>query len=105
MPIDLNSYSRFAQTETVIAEESEVFSRWVVPDILTRQLAEGDIIRFVVEKRLEGRPDKISLKLYGTTHLDWLLIAFNNASGALNWPRAGDVIKAPNPSIAIGELV
>jgi len=53
----------------------------------------------------KGRPDLIAYDLYGSTELDWLLIAFNDAFNVFNWPRAGDVINAPIPDIVLGEVL
>jgi hypothetical protein len=51
-----------------------------------------------------GKPDRIALEVYGTTKLDWLIIAFNNQVNPFGWPKAGSVIKLPIPDLVFGEL-
>jgi len=100
MSIDVDPFSRFAQTETVSTEEGETFGKWVEPDVLVNELPEDAIRRYTTPSALEGRPDRISQVLYNTTHLDWLIVALNGTRDVLNWPRAGDVIKTLEPSLA-----
>lgn len=94
MPLEVGSFSRFKNTETVLFQEEEVFGKWVPPAALA-SISDDQIKRIIVPAEREGRPDRIADDEYGSTELDWLLIAFNNARGALNWPRAGDVISIP----------
>ena len=104
MPLDFDFFSRFNRTPPTIHNERETFGVWVQPDFLTRQLLDSEINTIVVDNRLSGRPDEISRKFYGTTLLDWAIIAFNAPRDPLNWPRPGDVIKLPLREVIMPEL-
>jgi len=104
MALQLSNWSRFRTTESVLYDGKETFGRWNPPGILTQNLPRNKLIVIKVNNVLEGRPDLISLAYYGTTLLDWLIIAYNNASGALNWPRAGQVISFPTERAVMDQL-
>jgi hypothetical protein len=95
-------YSRFTQTEPVLFDGRETYGRWKSP--LTPAIY-NNLLIIVVNVRYEGRPDLIANELYGNPSLDWMLIAVNNATDALNWPRAGTTINVPNPSTISSELL
>jgi hypothetical protein len=101
---DLNQYiySRFSQTEHVLFDNQDTFGRWKNPvtDLLAKSAT-----AYVVSNSFAGRPDLIAFSLYGNASLDWLLIAINSASDALNWPQAGDTIMVPSRSLIASELV
>ena len=105
MAIEVDDFSRFAETQTVVTDNTEVFSRWTMPNLLVRPLRDDEKRTLVITAAREGRPDLISFDLYRTTKLDWLIIALNRPNDTLNWPRAGDVIEVIDPSVAIGELL
>jgi hypothetical protein len=96
------TYSRFNQTQRVLYDGQETLGMWVNP--ITDQLV-NTAGKYVVANRYEGRPDLIAYEAYGSSSLDWLLIAVNKATGALNWPRAGDVILIPQQSLIASELI
>ncbi len=96
MPLNVGSFSRFKNTETIIFRDEEVHGKWVPPTVLAEGLPEGQFKRIIVPASREGRPDRIANDEYGSTELDWVLIVFNNARESLNWPRAGEVISIPN---------
>jgi hypothetical protein len=104
MPLSTNDYSRFKETQTILFNGVETFGKWTPPAILKRDLPDEDIQFFVVDNSTQGRPDLIANEVYGTTFLDWLVIAFNKPRSTLNWPRTGDVIKLPIQSVALAEL-
>lgn len=104
MPLATNDFTRFLDTQTILFNGVETFGKWQRPSILKRQLDESEIQYIAVTNANQGRPDLISLELYGTTFLDWLIIAFNNPRSTLNWPRTGDVIVVPRQAIALAEL-
>lgn len=105
MTLQASSYSRFQATETVIQDGEEVWGAWKSPSFLALDLPQGQQQAIRVNSDRAGRPDLISFDIYGTTKLDWLLIAFNDAYGVFNWPRAGTVITAPTPDIVLGEVL
>lgn len=104
MPIGLDDYSRFKNTSTIIYNDVETFGKWAMPSILTRTLSESDVQYFVVPNNLEGRPDRIAKQIYGTSSLDWLIIAFSKPRSTLNWPRTGTVLRLPKQAVALAEL-
>jgi len=104
MALQTDPFSRFNRTETVFLGGHEVFGRWRLPDVLKNEQNADRITHYQVRAGRQGRPDLISRDIYGTTHLDWLIIAFNDATDVLNWPRVGTVIKLPARALVIGEL-
>jgi len=98
-------YSRFSNTELTIVDGHETYGTWNQFDFLVNRPPEDQIGTFQVTNAVEGRPDLISTQLYGTPALFWVLIAFNNARIALNWPRAGDVIEFPIESLVIPQIL
>jgi hypothetical protein len=104
MALSLDPFSRFKNTQTVLFQGEEVHGKWVPPTVLTNGVSKGQARKIVVGANRAGRPDRISLDEYGTSKLDWFLIAFNNAREALNWPRAGDVISIPSKESISSDL-
>lgn len=97
----MHDTSRFTNTEMLIIDGVEVFGSWEMPSyLLTRP---SNVGRLKIKSALEGRPDLIAAEIYGTTSLDWVLIAFNNVR-SLNWPRAGETIEYPPPQLVFTEL-
>lgn len=101
----IEDFSRFSRTEMVIVDGKETFGRWSSYSFLKERPAEENIEIFKVTSAVEGRPDLISNQVYGTPLLDWVLIAFNNARGALNWPKTGDLVEYPVESIVVPEVL
>ena len=101
----LDDYSRFSKTEMIIIDGVETFGKWKQYSFLVERPVEDKIGVFRITSAVEGRPDLISTQIYGTPMLDWVLIAFNNARGTLNWPRTGDTIEYPVESIVIPEVL
>ncbi len=100
----LREFSRFSTTPTTIFDGRETYGPWVSYDFLKTRPKDDDIRVYTVTSAMEGRPDLIANAVYGTPALFWVLIAFNKAMGAINWPRSGDVIEYPSESIVIPEL-
>lgn len=106
-----NEFSRFNNTEHIIVDGKETIGTWNKPSWL-RELPDDKFIRtFNVNSALEGRPDIIANRVYGTPLLAWVLIAFNathysdgGARVGLNWPRAGMLIRYPSDSIVFPEI-
>lgn len=101
---DVYPYSRFIKTSTTTFRNVETYDVWVRPSFLTKTLGNDEIGVFTVEAQYEGRPDNIAYLLYGDHLLDWVIIAFNNATDVLNWPQAGSVIKYPLINVIVREL-
>lgn len=110
MPIRTDSYSRFATTPTETYDHRtmgshEVYGKWRKPSILTRPVSDSELVRYVVPKNREGRPDLIANDFYGVSELDWVIIAFNNALDVFNWPTAGQIVIIPQSSRVAAELL
>ena len=99
-----NDISRFRNTELILVDDQEVFGTWSQPQFLLERPDESLINKFRVTSALEGRPDLIAARLYGTPQLDWVLVAFNNVRDVLNWPRAGDTIEYPLETVVFPQL-
>ena len=98
-------FLRLFNTDLVMTKGELTYGAWATPSFIKTRPSDNQIRTFKVTSALEGRPNLISLQLYGTEHLFWVLIAFNNARGVLNWPRSGDVIEYPLDSIVLPELL
>ena len=101
----LHQFSRFQTTEPIIVGGNDTYGVWKQPSFLVTRPREDQIGVFRVTSALEGRPDLIAYKLYGTPLLDWVLISFNNARRALNWPKAGDSIEYPLDEVVLPSLL
>ncbi len=88
----LDSHSRFLRTPEIIYEGHETFDVWNQHRFLKEEVDSGV---FTVSSQYAGRPDKISKILYGTSYLEWVLIAFNNPPEPLGWPKSGETIRYP----------
>lgn len=103
---DLDQFSRLQKSDPIITSDGiETFGTWTQPSFLITRPPEDQIGVFKVTSALEGRPDSIAQALYGTPLLDWVLISFNDARRALNWPRAGDSIEYPLDTVVLPELL
>lgn len=100
----ISDFSRFKHTELLIEDGAEVFGTWNPPEYISGNIQDDKIANYKVNNTVEGRPDLISNELYGTPHFDWVLIAFNNPTEILNWPKAGLVIKYPIRSIVLTNI-
>ena len=104
MMSQLDQFSRFSESEATIFDGVETYGYWESMSFLRERPSEDNIGVFRVLPALEGRPDLIANHIYGSPLLDWVLIAFNNAT-ELNWPRIGQNIEYPVKSIVIPEVV
>jgi hypothetical protein len=107
-----SSYSRLITTPLTIFDGQETYGKWATPSWLINKPEDRFISNFRVNNRFEGRPDLISLEIYGNIKLDWVLVAFNSihfqdreARNGLNWPRSGSTIKYPDISIITQSLI
>jgi nucleoid-associated protein YgaU len=108
--IRTDSYSRFSATDVITYDDPSqgpqtVFGPWKRPSVLTRTIPDDQITRYTVPKEREGRPDLIAFDAYGVSELDWLVIAFNNATQVFNWPKVGQTIKLPKSVFIAAELL
>lgn len=103
--MDLDDFSRFKRTPPTIIDGKETYGRWVPPNFLKTRPTDENIGIFRVTSAMEGRPDLIAFKVYGTPLLDWVLIAFNGVRDPLNWPRAGDSIEYPVDTVVLPALL
>lgn len=98
-------FSRFTTTDLVDVGGELVYGSWNVPNFLRERPSDDFIRTFKVTSAVEGKPNLIALQLYGSEQLYWVLVAFNNARGVLNWPRSGDTIEYPIDSIVLPQLL
>lgn len=100
MSLDVGFYSRFKNTESLIFDGVETFGVWNQPNFMAN-VDDRFVINFPVSSEFEGRPDLISLRFYGTTLLDWVVIGFNAPRDVFNWPRAGVTIRIPSRNVVM----
>ncbi len=105
MALEIGQYSRFKDTPTTLFNGVEVFGAWIKPSILKRQLRDDQIMYYTVDYSKAGKPHAIAYAVYGTTLLDWLVIAFNDRTDVFGWPAAGEVIKLPIRTVVLSELL
>ena len=55
-----------------------------------------------IDNTESGRPDLIADRVYGNSHLEWILVFANRPKNPLNWPVAGEVIKIPTNEFVKG---
>jgi len=96
MSIELDSFSRFTDTQPIIRSNKETFGLWSRPEeLLPENLDDNEIITIAIDQRLAGRPDIIALEQYRSQYLEWIIIMFNRPLSILGWPRAGTTIQIP----------
>lgn len=96
MSLEVDSLSRFKDTEALVKDNVETFGLWVRPDFLKPgNLKEEEIITISVDQKFAGRPDTISQEYYNTPYLEWVVIMFNKPLNTVGWPEAGSVIRIP----------
>lgn len=100
------SFMRFKNTPLIVSVDGNntygLFKKYSFLD--EANLDENDIVKVVVDSTIAGRPDLISSNLYSTTIYDWIIIMFNKVQNPLNWPKVGDIIKAPKRSVVLSVL-
>lgn len=104
MPLSPSHWSRFRETGTIFQDGEEVYGVWTLPAVLTQELRSDQVSLRVIRNDLAGRPDLISYQEYGTSELDWLLLAFNNVRDVMNWPKSGEVIRIPARSLVFASF-
>jgi hypothetical protein len=111
MSIQLDSFSRFKDTQPIITDAPvpggrvETFGLWKPPKFLTMPLdPQNDVMRIQVDARRAGRPDLIADDIYGSPSYYWVLITFNQPDRILGWPQNGLVIQAPVAQVVLGNL-
>jgi hypothetical protein len=100
------STSRFKLTELI------EYRGTLAPGIMKKfafldkeNLPDDQIVRVEILGDRAGRPDLISLDLYGTTLFKWVLLLFNNVTNPFGgWPLAGTAIEAPTNDAVWKEL-
>ena len=100
------SFSRFKDTDLIKSvngvDTYGLFKKYSFLD--QDNVSVDSTIKIVIDSTLAGRPDLISTKLYSTPIYDWIVIMFNRVQNPFEWPKIGDVIKAPSKSIVMGIL-
>jgi len=88
----------------IVVDGVETVGVWNQPSYLIERPDDAYISKFHVTSALEGRPDLIAYAVYKSAELDWVIIAFNNPSEILNWPKAGDMIEIVAQELIHAEL-
>jgi hypothetical protein len=101
----MGDLSRYKNTPTTLYEGNITYGLWKPLSILKKDIDTDDYYPFTVSSQYEGRPDKISDAVYATSHLDWVLIAYNRVLDPFGWPRAGEIIKIPRSELFMSELI
>lgn len=106
MPINPGPASRFKRTEAILTPEGlETFGLLTKFRFLIREnLDTNQIQRLVVSSEQEGRVDILATAIYGDPRLHWVLILFNNIENPFGWPKNGQIIEFPDPTIVLPEL-
>lgn len=92
MALNIPLNSRFVNTQIVRFDGVETFARW--PQI--SYLSTKPIAIFTVTPDRASRLDLLSNDYYGTPDYWWAIMAYNQKT-ELGWPKAGDVVKIPDP--------
>lgn len=109
MSIRAEPGSRLQFTDIILSDVAgvgkvEMYGPWVLPNFLKTRPSNDNIGRFYVTADFEGRPDRVAESIYGSSQLEWVIIAFNNALDVLNWPTAGLIIEYPLSNVVFSEL-
>lgn len=97
MAIDLPLNSRYRYTKVVRHNGVETIGMW--PGF--KWMSEPPFTTIVATTANQGRLDLIAAEYFGAPDYGWAIMYYNNARD-LNWPRAGDEVKIPNPSLVLG---
>ena len=94
---------RFQYQDPIVVDGEVTYGLWNPPWFISKPelLAPRQVSNYKVNAGEAGRPDLIASILYGTSYLDWVLIAFNRPRNPFNWPNPGDVIKVPSSAMII----
>jgi hypothetical protein len=96
MAINLDTSSRFANSQPIVENGVATFGRWARPTWMNADnLDESSMIKVVIDQSNSGRPDTIANQYYGDPRLEWIVVLFNRPLEPIGWPQVGMVIKIP----------
>jgi len=101
----MDTYSRFNTTDIITLDNNvKAYSMWRKPSLLEREYNDDEVFYYQVQNNEAAKPHIISNNVYGTTLLDWLIIAFNLRHDVFGWPKAGTIIKLIKPIVVSEEI-
>jgi hypothetical protein len=106
MALNGRTNSRFAQSTPILTRSGEpTYGIAKKYNFQTKSnLSEDQIGSFTVTADFTKRPWKIAEEIYGNADLMWVLITFNRVMNPFGWPRLGQIIEYPKPSVVAAEL-
>jgi len=97
MAVDIPLNSRYRTTDVVRFNNVETLGPW--PGF--SWLKSTPWLTIIVDSSFAGRLDLLSYKYYGTVDYWWAIMYYNNITD-INWPKGGDTVKLPSPSLILG---
>ena len=64
-----------------------------------------DDIFYSLKRQEQYRPDKVSQRFYGTPHLDWVILFFNDIKDPFKEFTTGKSIVVPSPDYILNEYL
>ena len=98
MAFDLPHYSRYINSERIFWEDEESFGLYKANEKI-KSLTPEDLINVKITPGLAGRPDLIAQEYYNTPYYSWIIVIYNAPLNPIGWPKQGDVITIPKPSV------
>lgn len=95
--VDIPQNSRYRRTPPVKFNGSDTFGPWEEPEFLNSE----PLTTIIASGANAGRADIISNDFYGTPDFFWAIIAYNRSTD-INFPKAGDEVRIPRPSLVLG---
>jgi len=95
MPFELESFSRFRNSEPVRLSGVDTFGLWSKPDVM-RDLTIDQVTSYKVPNNRQGRVDLIATDFYGSPFYQWIIIMHNQPLNPIGWPKTGAIIEVPN---------
>jgi len=104
--LNTRSNSRFALSTPVLTRDGkETFGIAKKFRFMDRKnLADEEILPFVVTHEFVNRPDKIANEIYQNEDLQFIIVLFNRAENPFQWPPLGLVLEYPIQSRVFAEI-
>lgn len=106
MAVDGRTNSRFAKSSPIFTRSGEpTYGIAKKYKFQTKSnLSDDQVGSFTVTADFVKRPWVIADEIYGNPDLMWVLITFNGVMNPFGWPRLGQIIEYPKPSVVAAEL-
>ena len=96
---------RYKDLKTIDYKNHITYGRSKKFKFLDIPTTDNSIRNYKVQSGQEGRPDLIANAVYGDPRLCWVLIEYNKVVDMFGWPKSGTIIKYPQESVVLPELV